>query len=389
MSSNGHTKQPDTDSALAEFDRQMMAIALTMARRGLGATAPNPSVGAVIARPETGEVLARATTAPGGRPHAEPQAIEMAGAASKGASIYVTLEPCSHHGRTGPCADAIIEAGLQRAVIGLTDPDPRVAGRGLERIREAGIEVVRAGDRQAIAWATIGHILSVTERRPVVCLKLALDRDGSVARGDGASPRWVTGEQARARGHLLRAQSDAIMVGAGTVRDDNPMLDCRLPGLERRSPVRVVLSNDLDLPMDCRLIASARDIPLWLMTTSNAPEARRREAEAAGATVITVAAVANRIWLPSVMEALAARGMTRLMVEGGPTLWRAFGDAGLVDEVALFKATCGADLASDRSRVDEIIRQRFPGLTLELKEQLEMQSDRLWRYRRLSSEKGT
>ena len=209
-------------AAGSAFDIHMMRIALTMARRGLGLTAPNPSVGAVIANEQTGEVIARGVTAPGGRPHAETRAIRDAGERARGATIYVTLEPCSHHGKTGPCADAIVAAGLKRAVVAIEDPDPRVAGRGLDKLRAAGIEVVRGIGADEARWITRGHIVRVTERRPFITLKLALDADGNVPRGAVGTPRFVTSPDARAHGHLLRAEADAILVGTGTVQAENP-----------------------------------------------------------------------------------------------------------------------------------------------------------------------
>jgi len=328
------------------FDRHMMAIALTMARRGLGRTAPNPSVGAVIANEATGEVIARAVTAPGGRPHAETTAIAAAGERARGATLYVTLEPCSHHGKTSPCADAVIAAGFRRVVVAISDPDLRVAGRGLDKLRAAGIAVVRGIGASEARWLTRGHIVRVTERRPFITLKLALNASGHVARGIEGKPLWVTGEAARAHGHLLRAQSDAILVGSGTVRDDNPELTCRLPGLLARSPIRVVMSRTLDVPLESRLVASARDVPVWLVC-GPLPNATKRAAfEAKGAQVISVNEVANHLWLPAVMEALIERGVTRLLVEGGPAIWRAFAAAGLADEVALFMAGSSAEAAA-------------------------------------------
>ena len=320
------------------FDAQMMAIALRMAERGLGATAPNPSVGAVIADPGTGEVLARATTARGGRPHAESQAIALAANRTAGATLYVTLEPCSHQGLTGPCADAIIAAQLQRVVVAIEDPDPRVAGRGLDKLRAAGIEVVRGGGAAEARFMARGHIVRITERRPFVTLKIALSDDSSFLRGTGSRPLWVTGEAARAHGHLLRAKHDAILVGSGTVKADDPELTCRLPGLADRSPVRVVLSRDLHLPLTSKLVQSAGRVPLWLVTRADADKARRQPLIDRGVKIIDVAAVQDRLWLPAVMEALVARGITRLLVEGGPAIWRSFADATLVDDVALYMA---------------------------------------------------
>ena len=368
----------------ATFDAEMMAIALGQARRGLGQTAPNPSVGTVIANEATGEVIARGVTAPGGRPHAETIAIAAAGARAKGATIYVTLEPCSHHGQTGPCADAIIKAGIKRAVVAIEDPDPRVAGRGLDKLRAAGIEVVRGLGSDEARWLTRGHIVRVTERRPFITLKMALDAKGEIAHGVGSKPRWVTGEAARANGHLLRARADAILVGSGTIRDDNPELTCRLPGLQKRSPVRVVVSSALDIPDASRIIETAREIPVWLVAARGIDARRRATFETKGAHVIEVNTVANKIWLPTVMEELVARGITRVLVEGGPGMWRAFADASLVDEVVLYMTGQKTDEIAARAA---IARQLGP-LELELNEKRTLEPDTMWRLRRTASKRG-
>lgn len=323
------------------FDHHMMGIALRMARRGLGTTAPNPSVGAVIADEARGEVIARAVTAPTGRPHAEPLAIATAGVRARGKTMYVTLEPCSHHGKTPPCSDAIIAAGLQRVVVALTDPDPRVAGRGLNGLRAAGIAVTRGVRAEEAHWLTRGHIVRVTERRPFVQLKLALGPDGRVPRGHAGAPVFVTGELARAQGHLLRAEADAILIGHGTLRDDDPDLTCRLPGLAHRSPLRLVLATDLEGLDGSRLVRTARHVPVRVITTARAADARpdvMATLAGAGVKVDMVRAVGDRIWLPSLLERLAEIGVTRLLVEGGPAVWRAFARHGLFDEVVLFRA---------------------------------------------------
>jgi diaminohydroxyphosphoribosylaminopyrimidine deaminase/5-amino-6-(5-phosphoribosylamino)uracil reductase len=333
----------------ADFDREMMAIALMMARRGLGRTAPNPSVGSVIADETTGEIMARAVTAPGGRPHAETQAIAIAGDRARGATIYVTLEPCSHHGHTGPCADAIIAAGLKRCVVAIEDPDPRVAGRGLDRLRAAGIEVVRGAGADEARWVTRGHIVRITERRPLVTLKLALDHAGKVPRGGGGVPLFVTSPEARANGHLLRAENDAILVGSGTVEADNPDLTCRLPGLAGQSPVRVILSRDLSFPVLPRMLETSARVPVWAITAPSADAKRKDALRAAGADVIEVSTVGGALWIPSVMEALVARGITRLLAEGGPKIWRAFAGQSLADEVALYVAGAAHDASADQA----------------------------------------
>ncbi len=328
----------------SDFDTQMMQIALGVAARGLGRTAPNPSVGAVIADERTGEIIARGWTAPGGRPHAETEAIARAGARARGATMYVTLEPCSHHGVTAPCADAIVGAGLARVVCAIEDPDPRVAGRGLAHLRKAGIAVERGLMVESAHWLAAGHILRVTERRPLVTAKLALDADGSVPRGGAGKPVWATGPAARAAGHLLRARADAILVGRRTVLDDDPLLTCRLPGLTARSPVRIVLARDLAGLEGSRLAQSARVHPLWVFCAEGADASALR---AAGAEVFPMGLVGGELWLPAVMEMLVARGITRLLLEGGPATWGAFSRAGLIDEATLFHAreTDGAELS--------------------------------------------
>ena len=319
-------------------DRRFMQIALRLARRGLGTTAPNPSVGAVIVDEMSGEVIARGWTQPGGRPHAETEALRRAGARARGATMYVTLEPCSHYGKTPPCADAIIQAGVARVVAGILDPDPRVAGRGVEMLRAAGIVVRRGVCAEAADYLTRGHILRVTERRPFVQVKMALVRDGAVPRGSKGAPVWATGPQARAHGHLLRARADAILVGGGTVEDDDPELTCRLPGLRHRSPLRVVLCGRRLPPLESKLARTARDNGVLIFSPPGAEPSHLAALQAAGCRVLQVATVAGRPWIPALTEALVGEGITRLLVEGGPTVWRAFFAAGLVDEVVVYRA---------------------------------------------------
>ncbi len=313
----------------------MMAIALRLAERGLGTTAPNPSVGAVIADEATGEVIARGFTARGGRPHAETEALRRAGARAKGASLYVTLEPCSHHGMTPPCAEAVIAAGIGRVVCAIEDPDGRVAGRGLARLRAEGLIVERGLMAHEAHWMAAGHILRVTERRPLVQVKLALDADGDVPRGAAGQPAWATSAEARAQGQLMRARADAILVGRQTVIDDDPLLTCRLPGLKDRSPVRVVIARKLDGLAESRLARGAHEHPLWLFCGENTGA---KALEAAGARVFRVPEIGGELWLPAVMETLVANGTTRLLVEGGAKTWRLFSRAGLIDEAVLFHA---------------------------------------------------
>lgn len=315
-----------------------MGIALDLARRGLGQTAPNPSVGAVVVDSRTHRIIARGFTQPGGRPHAETEALRRAGRHARGATLYVTLEPCSHHGKTPPCADAIIAAGISHVVCAIEDPDPRVAGRGLDRLRAHGIAVTRGVLAEEAHWVTRGHIVRVTERRPFVQLKMALAADGSVPRGAAGQPTWVTGPEARKAGHRLRAEADAILVGSGTVRDDDPELTCRLPGLVHRSPIRVVLSTHADMPLTSKLARTARNVPVWLFCSRSAVAERISALQAAGVRVFPVTTLDGHLWLPAVTEALAGAGITRVLVEGGPQVWRAFARAGQIDEIVLFRA---------------------------------------------------
>jgi diaminohydroxyphosphoribosylaminopyrimidine deaminase/5-amino-6-(5-phosphoribosylamino)uracil reductase len=324
-------------------DRRYMQIALRLAKRGLGTTAPNPSVGSLVVDEPSGEVIARGWTQPGGRPHAETEALRRAGARARGATVYVTLEPCSHYGQTPPCAEAIIAAGAGRVVVAILDPDPRVAGRGLAMLRAAGIAVSRGVCAEEADWITRGHISRVTERRPFVQLKMALDAAGTIQRGAKGTPTWVTGAMARAHGHLLRAEADAILVGAGTVEDDDPDLTCRLPGMRGRSPTRIVLCGRRLPPLDSKLVRTASAVPVWIFCSPDADPARQAELKAASCRVFNVATVAGRPWIPAVTEALVAEGVTRLLVEGGPAVWRSFFAVGLVDEVVQYRAgTAGA-----------------------------------------------
>lgn len=363
-----------TNSAAA-FDQHMMGIALAMARRGLGTTAPNPSVGAVLVDPATGEVMTRGTTAAGGRPHAERIAIARAGDQARGATLYVTLEPCAHLGQTSACADAVIEAGIARVVCGIEDPDPRVAGRGLNRLRSAGIVVTRGVRAAEAASLTRGHIVRVTQRRPFVQLKLAVRADGSVPVALNGVPEFVTCFEARALGHLMRAQADAILIGRGTAVADNPDLTCRLPGLAARSPRRIVLAKAGLALAGTRLSARAHQVPLTVFTGPNVQSSVVEAMQMAGAAVAIAPLVGGALWLPSVLEAMAAEGVTRLLVEGGPAVWRAFARSGLVDEVVIFQA----DAKQHSDPLAMALRHLGP-LPLTIHDQQVRGSDLVWRF---------
>jgi len=326
-------------------DQRFMALALTLGRRGQGRTWPNPAVGAVVVK--DGVIVGRGWTQPGGRPHAEPEALTRAGAAARGATLYVTLEPCSHVGKSPPCADAIIAAGIARVVSAIEDPNPEVAGQGHAKLRAAGITVdIGLGAAEA-ARDHAGHFRRIRDKRPHVILKLAVSGDDKIGAA-GHKPVAITGEAAKTRVHLLRAQCDAILVGIGTVLSDDPLLTCRLPGMEARSPVRVVLDRSLRTPGASRLVHSARETALWVMASSLSEAPAAMKLGAAGAHVMRVAptsAPPPGLDLITVLHALATAGITRLLVEGGARVASSFVAAGLVDEVWLLRGpgAVGAD----------------------------------------------
>ena len=321
-------------AALLSDDARFMAAALAYGARHVGLVASNPAVGALVVR--AGIIVGRGATAPGGRPHAETIALNEAGALAQGATLYVTLEPCSHIGITGPCADAIIAAGIARVVSALEDPDPRVAGRGHARLRAAGIEVSIGAGAAAARRAHLGHILRVTQGRPMVTLKLAQTLDGYAAGSDHDPRLMITGAVANARTHMLRAQNEAIMVGIGTILADDPLMNVRLPGLEQRRPLRLVLDTHLATPLDSRLAATAGDFPTLLLV---GPQASAERAALLAARNIAVQAVAldsdGRIDLRAALHMLAQRGLTRIFSEGGPRVAAALIAAGLADAVVI------------------------------------------------------
>ena len=325
----------------APDDARHMAHALALARRGLGLVWPNPSVGCVIV--QGGRVVGRGVTAPGGRPHAEPQALAQAGDAARGATAYVTLEPCAHHGRTPPCADALVAAGVARVVTAQEDPDPRVSGGGHAILRAAGIAVT-SGVLEAEARALQrGFLTRIARGRPMVTLKLATSLDGRIATSAGES-RWITGPQARARVHLMRASHDAVLVAGGTAREDDPELTVRGLGIAAQ-PVRIVASRGLDLPRGGRLAGSIPQGPLWLLHGATAPSEAVAHWTAAGARLIAVPEGAGGLDPAGLMVALGGEGLTRVFCEGGGQFAAALLRAGLVDRLEVFGAglVLGAD----------------------------------------------
>lgn len=317
-----------------DADARFMALALALGRRGQGQCWPNPAVGCVVV--QQGRIVGRGWTAPGGRPHAEPQALARAGDAARGATAYVSLEPCAHHGKTPPCADALIAAGVARVVAPISDSDPRVSGKGFERLRAAGIEVT-TGVCAEQAMADLGGFLNrEATGRPHLTLKLATSFDGRIATATGHS-QWITGPEARHMVHGLRARHDAVMVGAGTARADDPMLTVRDYGTVRQ-PVRVVVSRRLDVPLMSQLARSARDVPLWLCHGPN-PDAALAEAwDGVGAARIACDLVGQQLDIASVLENLGHQGLTRVFCEGGGALAASLLRAGLVDELVGFTA---------------------------------------------------
>jgi diaminohydroxyphosphoribosylaminopyrimidine deaminase/5-amino-6-(5-phosphoribosylamino)uracil reductase len=326
-------------------DERFMALALALGRRGLGQAWPNPAVGAILVRQDAGDplIVGRGWTQAGGRPHAETEALSRAGRAARGATLYVSLEPCSHHGKTPPCADAIIAAGVARVVSPLDDPNPKVAGQGHARMRACGIAVDVGIGRADAQRAHAGHIRRMRDGRPHVTLKLAVSADDKAGLA-GRRPAAITGEAARDRVHLMRAESDAVLIGIGTALADDPLLTCRLPGMERRSPVRIVLDSRLRLPADGRLARSARDVPVWVITSASASAAGERRLAEQGVVILRMEGGAA-IDLSAALKLVAARGITRLMAEAGPILAASLINADLVDELALFRsqAILGAD----------------------------------------------
>src|SRR5258706_2837021 len=363
-------------------DRRFMQLALTLGRRGQGRTWPNPAVGAVVVK--DGVIVGRGWTQPGGRPHAEPEALRRAGEAARGATLYVTLEPCSHVGKSPPCVDAVIAAGIARVVSAIEDPNPEVAGQGHARLRAAGITVdVGLGAMEA-ARDHAGHFRRIRHKRPHVILKLAVSSDDKIGAA-GRKPVAITGEAAKARVHLLRAQCDAILVGIGTVLADDPLLTCRLPGMEARSPVRVVLDRALRISGTSRLVHSARQAPLWVMTSNLSEAPAAMKLGAAGAQVIRAATTSAPpgLDLPAVLHALSEKGITRLLVEGGARVASSFVALGLVDEIWLLRGAdpVGADGIAALEALPLTSITQSPAFRVRASERL--QSDTLTIYERI------
>ena len=312
-----------------------MQLALALGRRGHGRVWPNPSVGCVLVGAQ-GTLVGRGWTQDGGRPHAEVMALKQAGTRARGATAYVTLEPCAHFGKTGPCADALIAAGVRRAVVAIEDPDARVSGRGLSMLREAGVDVAVGCGAAEAARDLQGFLLRIEQNRPLVTLKLASSFDGRIATGSGQS-QWITGPDARRAVHMMRARHDAVMVGGGTARADDPSLTVRDMGIDPQ-PVRVVVSRRIDLPLTSTLARTASDIPVWICHGRDADPDLIATWEGLGAKLLPCETKAGQLDPGSVVTALADKGLTRVFCEGGGQLAASLLDAGLVDRLVGFTA---------------------------------------------------
>ena len=318
-------------------DTAHMQAALTLAARGLGRVAPNPAVGCIIVGSD-GNVAGRGWTQPGGRPHAETEAIKRAGDNCHNATAYVTLEPCDHRGQTPPCSKALINAGIKRVVIACVDPDPRVAGKGIKRLKSAGIEVVEGIFEEQAKLLNAGFFSRLKKGRPLFTLKAATSLDGRIASRTGDS-KWITGPQARAAGHMLRARHDAIMIGIGTALADDPELTCRLPGMEEYSPIRILADSTLKLPLSSPMVQSAKDLPTIVMTAPDADKRKIKDLKKMGVMVCKVETSVSGQPTPEAMaKALGEQGLTRVLIEGGGKLAGAFMQSGLIDRLAWFHA---------------------------------------------------
>lgn len=326
----------------ARHDRRFMAAALTIGRTGQGLTAPNPAVGAVLVQdgPAGPVIVGAGATAAGGRPHAERLALGEAGPRAVGATCYTTLEPCSHFGRTPPCADALIAAGVAGVVTAIADPNPEVAGEGFARLGAAGIAVRQGVRAEEAAYDMRGHISRMTRGRPFVALKLAVSADGGIGRRDtrpGEGQIAITGPASLARAHLLRAEHDAIAVGIGTLIADDPRLTCRLPGLAERSPARIVFDSDARTPLAARLFEDAQ-IPVILVAADDAPHERLAALSEKGADIVAVPRREGRLDVEAALGAIASRGIGTVLLEGGAALATNFWDAGLLDEAHIIES---------------------------------------------------
>ncbi|MBT3238880.1 MAG: bifunctional diaminohydroxyphosphoribosylaminopyrimidine deaminase/5-amino-6-(5-phosphoribosylamino)uracil reductase RibD [Rhodospirillaceae bacterium] len=314
-----------------------MRTALTLARRGIGMTAPNPSVGCVVVDSD-GHVAGRGWTAVGGRPHGETVALQRAGDKARGGTAYVTFEPCSHQGKTPPCAQVLIDSRVARVVIACTDPDSRVSGKGAKMLKAAGIKITEGVLKDEALALNAGFITRVGKGRPSFTLKAATSLDGRIATRSGDS-QWITGEESRLTAHMLRARHDAIMVGIGTALSDNPSLTCRLGGMDAYSPVRIVADSSLRLPLSSTLVETAGKVPTWIVCSTDADENTANALIKKNVHIVRVeASSAGRPRPEAIAQAIGERGLTRVLIEGGGKLAGEFLHADLVDHLAWYHA---------------------------------------------------
>ncbi|WP_208975952.1 bifunctional diaminohydroxyphosphoribosylaminopyrimidine deaminase/5-amino-6-(5-phosphoribosylamino)uracil reductase RibD [Pseudovibrio exalbescens] len=327
------------DPKQREVDERFMAAALSFAQRAQGRTWPNPPVGALIVRQQEGQsvIVGQGATMPPGGPHAEVQALRQAGERARGATAYVTLEPCAHHGRTGPCAVALAEAGIARVVYGLTDPNPLVAGSGREILEDHGIDVVQGVLEPQCRQAVQGHLARIEKGRPHLLLKMAISHNGFIGQ-TGEGQLAISSSLSKRLVHGVRARMDGILVGIGTVLEDDPELTCRLPGMISHSPVRIVMDSRARLPLNSKLVKSCQDVPVWLLAGEDAEEDRVSALERCGVTVISSNCLRDgHVCLDTVLSALYMRGLSQVMVEGGAHIARAMLDENVIDEALIFK----------------------------------------------------
>lgn len=318
-------------------DIRFMLGALALAGRGLGNVWPNPAVGCVIVN--SGHVVGRGWTQPGGRPHAETEALKRAGIAARGATAYVTLEPCAHFGKTPPCADALINAGIKRAVIANVDPDPRTAGKGIQKLRDSGIEVSEGVLENEARIINAGFFSLIKNNNPIFALKIAASSDGFIAAAPGVKTE-ITGSIAKNTGHMLRASHDMVLFGIGTLLADDPEYTCRLPGMENRTPIRALLDSSLRIPLDARILKTLDKNELWIFCSTGVDMKKQSELEDMGAKVIVAEKLDAdaRPDLGWVASYLGENGITRVLVEAGSGLNQAFIKAQMVDFIHWFSS---------------------------------------------------
>jgi diaminohydroxyphosphoribosylaminopyrimidine deaminase / 5-amino-6-(5-phosphoribosylamino)uracil reductase len=320
---------------MSERDQAFMRRALALAAQGRGLTSPNPMVGAIVVRGD--RIVAEGVHRAAGRPHAEIEALDAAGLHAVGATLYVTLEPCTHQGRTPACAPRVIASGMRRVVVAMTDPNPRVNGRGIAALRAAGLDVTTGVLEAEATRQNRAFVVAMQTGRPHVTLKGAITLDGRIADADGAS-RWITGEAARAHAHRLRSEADAIVVGIETVLKDDPKLTVRLDRPWPREPYRIVLDSLARTPVNAQLITAATRGRAIIAVGDRAPAERLTALTAAGATVARCSGADGRVDLAALLRSLAEREVRSVLVEGGGEAHAAFLDAALVDRVAVFIA---------------------------------------------------